>query len=104
MRAKINGTFIGYVDVIDESEGLAYVTLESVSGEVLEIGLESHLIAIQGIREQQHFLCEIDQDDQKSLIEVSPLPILNVSDFEAQAIAKEMQAAFPDDGTGEVRY
>lgn len=87
MRAKINGTFIGYVDVIDESEGL-----------------ESHLIARQGIREQQHFLCEIDQNDQKSLIEVSPLPILNVADFEAQAIAKEMQAAFPDDGTGEVRY
>lgn len=88
-------TFEGYVERVDGDT--AYFTLQSAEyNDVLEGECPVSKLLKKGIIEQSRFICRTIEENGVIRIELEPIPDIEVTDEEAQAIEKEMKEAFPD--------
>lgn len=89
----IPGELLGYLDVIDDA--WAHVTIENNLGDVFHLTLLASAFRAAGVSEGESF---------RIRLAIEAIPRIEVSDAEAQAIAKEMREAFPGDDLNSIEY
>ena len=94
-REQVLDTFEGTVDAFEGDQ--AFVSLVSKDGIEMTGTLSASELRSKGIQEYQRFICKtIKKSDGSVLVEIDPVPAINLTDVEMQAIIQDSYDAIDE--------